>query len=504
LVALMSLSARFGVPASTNCVLATLCVVVLPLATFALMRALFPQRRRLVELGAFATSAFSTWPWVFVIKGPCYPNLLGLSLMTAVLAIVVAFCEDDAPIRTRLLPFVLFSAIGLVALVLSHPNTLFTALVFLLAYGSHVIIRALNARKGLSGAKPLMIKALVVGTLWAAVVALWVISYNSPLLKSVLSYHWTENTSILKALISLFSLRLIVGGTQVVTCFLVLFGAIRCIRERQYWMIFTPAFFALCFVACRCGWESIKYWLAAIWYMTPYRFSALISLYCIPIAALGLEAIVQFVTDRPLSAEQSKSKVVARLWQPRTVLVIVFLLAIMPNVRIPVVNKKIETSFGRVSDSIHKIYAKKPEKVYSKAEVSFVDEAMEVIPEGALVLNSPNDGSLWAYGVNQLNTYYRNCYAKGQSEDATLIRTKLDEYATNEEVQEAVEHTGAQYVLLLDKGVTYKDGVWIPQYTKKQSKNWEGIDAIADDTPGFALVLEKDDDLRLYKIVGPE
>ena len=503
LVALVCKSTGFYVPAATNCVLVAMCTVVWPLASYAFLRALFPQRRRLVELGAFVTSMFSTWPWVFVIKGPCYPNLLGLCLMTMLLAVIVAFREYGGSTRMRWVSLGAFCAMGLAALTLSHPNTLFSAVVFCTAYGSHAIITTLNASLSYSRLRLLMMKILAVGLLWVIVVTFWLYCYSNPLFNGVLGYHWTENTSIIKALISFFSLRLIVGGTQVVVCFIVLFGVIRCLRQRQFWLLFPPAFFALCFVACRCGWEGIKYWLAAIWYMTPYRFSALISIFCIPIAVIGFDSVIQFVTDRPLTSKiKSNNKALTRFCQPQTILVILFVLAVLPNIYIPFVHKKIETSFGRVSDSIHKIYATSPEKVYSAKEVEFVNEAMEAIPEGALVLNSPNDGSMWAYGVNQLNTYFRNRNASNQSDTAILIRTKLNEYAINEKVREAVKQTEAEYVLLLDKGIPYEEGVWIPQYKKGQVQSWKGIDAINDDTPGFEVVLSEDDDLRLYKMTA--
>ena len=77
------------------------------------------------------------------------------------------------------------------------------------------------------------------------------------------------------------------------------------------------------------------------------------------------------------------------------------------------------------------------------------------------------------------------------------IRTKLANYETDADVQKAVEDTGAKYVLQLDQGVAYEEGVWLPQYSDPEP--WKGIDDIRDDTPGFKVVLSEGD-MRLYEI----
>ena len=138
--------------------------------------------------------------------------------------------------------------------------------------------------------------------------------------------------------------------------------------------------------------------------------------------------------------------------------------------------------------------------IYSGWESDFVSEAAEITGDD-LVLNMPHDGSLWAYGVNGMNTYFRSVKLKEQNDDAVLIREKLAEYAKNDEVQAVVKRTGAKYVMLLDKDIPYEDGLWLQQYTEKAVGQWSGLSDVDDDTPGFELVLSKDDDMRLYRIV---
>ena len=79
---------------------------------------------------------------------------------------------------------------------------------------------------------------------------------------------------------------------------------------------------------------------------------------------------------------------------------------------------------------------------------------------------------------------------------SALIRERLNELASNEDVQEAVRESGAEYVLLLDQGNVEAQPKRDSKYREKQ---WVGLESITDDTPGFSVVLG-DDDMRLYRI----
>ena len=102
--------------------------------------------------------------------------------------------------------------------------------------------------------------------------------------------------------------------------------------------------------------------------------------------------------------------------------------------------------------------------------------------------------------MDGLNVYYRYLRTYGgddETGESKLIRTRLDELASNDEVREAVRNVGGSYVLQLDQG----KGEASPRlFTYENGKNWQGLESIDDDTPGFEVVLARDD-MRLYKIV---
>lgn len=76
-------------------------------------------------------------------------------------------------------------------------------------------------------------------------------------------------------------------------------------------------------------------------------------------------------------------------------------------------------------DRIAREYSTTRDHVYSTKEKDFVNRAMEMIPDGSLVINSPEDGSLFAYGVNGINTYFRHPTTGSLTDDANMIREGL-------------------------------------------------------------------------------
>ena len=510
LAALTCLLANTSVPIATNALVVTLADTVFPLGMFLLLQSLFPGERRTITVGAIITSGFSTWPWVYVIKGPRYPNMLGICLLVSVLAVIVRYIEEKQAIR-RSTPFVAFCFLSFFVLAVAHPNTLFTAYVMLAPYGAHVILRALSKRH-------IALRSLSLALFWAVIVGFWYLLYQLPFFSSVLGYRWSENVGLLRALSSLLALRLVVSNAQIAMCVACLFGVFACIHKKRLWLLAAPTFFSICFVATRMGWETIKYWLAGVWYQSPDRFTANITICTIPIASLGMSTLVNLVEKRigakSVTSQGSHMRTASGSKASSPALIAVLTVAVfclvnyLPSFTIPVGDGiLVDTSYGYTIKFMARKVSTGEDQVYSLVENDFVEQAKEVIPDDALVLNQPNDGSMYAYGANELKTYYRSTRGDAaQTDDAKNIRLHLDEYATNPDVRNAVERTGAKYLLLLDKGATLTEedkGRWIYQYrTEKAWEQWEGINKIDDDTPGFEVVLAEGDEMRLYRIVG--
>ena len=133
-------------------------------------------------------------------------------------------------------------------------------------------------------------------------------------------------------------------------------------------------------------------------------------------------------------------------------------------------------------------------------ELEFSKKAIATIPEGSLIINEPNDGSGFLYSLFGANLYYRKFdlpSLEGEREDSQVIRFNLSNYSSDTQVQEAVDNIDAKYVILLDQGEN--DGEERQRFWSYYPEQWTGIEGISDDTPGFTIILAKDD-MRLYKI----
>lgn len=169
------------------------------------------------------------------------------------------------------------------------------------------------------------------------------------------------------------------------------------------------------------------------------------------------------------------------------------------------------SAFGYMHALVAQGYTMQEEQVYSAPEHEFVEKVKKAIPDGALVINQPHDGSVFAYGLDGLNTYYRHIDLSTETPESLIVRSRLKDASNDEEVRRILDDLGASYVLQLDagegpsesegSGSPEKDGqsVWLLQTNEDNWGDFSGINQITDETPGFEVVLA-DGDMRLYKI----
>ena len=94
---------------------------------------------------------------------------------------------------------------------------------------------------------------------------------------------------------------------------------------------------------------------------------------------------------------------------------------------------------------------------------------------------------------------YRRCSNTGSSNNehaAETLRTELRNVSTSNEVQQTLRELDARYLLLLDTPRTEESAVTSMRYNPD---DWQGIESINENTPGFKLLLSEGD-MQLYEI----
>lgn len=485
-----------SVALASNAMTLVVCAVVLPVGLLFMLRQLFSGKEEYVVVasGAIVAVAFCAFPWGFVVRGQLLPNLLSFALIPGAMGLLVAMVQQCRGRGSRA-PLALSFVVCVVAVAIAQPNGAFTLGIWAVAFGIGVLLCPMGEA---SHTRPGTKRIALAAALLAGACLGWVALYCAPPLQSVVSYTWEAFLSPVQAVLAggmfMFSER---TGIQPFLALLVLIGLVRTCKDRRYlWL--TAAFllaFAIWFIGVTTE-GAVKHLLAGFWYTDYYRTGAMAALFAIPLAAMGFAWLFE-------GLKTQLEKRLGGCGATRAVSIsVAALLALMLAVQFFPLHTKVGDSDIRAGlMAVHKQVKQRYswEKYFTGEEDAFVKKCMEAIPEGAVVANFPNDGSCYAYGIEGLNTFFRrsspDAYV-GSEETGRLIRTALSSVSTSQTVWNAVRESGVQYVLLLDCGSGEGRTVSKLRY---EDADWEGIETINDETPGFTPVLSEGD-MRLYRI----
>lgn len=492
-VALTTQILQTPITTNINAVNAVFISAIYPSSVFFLLYSLFKNDNLLLVCGSIIALGFTAFPWSFFLKGPLISNFASFCLMPLVLAAFILFVQKRIW-KISLFTFLITAFISFVSLALTQTNALFSVFIFVVCFLISYLYK-FPYKIPLLQRKKYLITACVI----ICAIICWIISYKLPFLQSVVSFSWEKDLSLTDALFNLGTLSLSASTPQFLLMTAVLFGFIYLISKKEIWLLVPVLFMAIGYLECRCGSGFVKHFLVGFWYTDPYRLAGNVTIFLTPVAAAGVRLIIcilQTITDQALNVLRLNT---SRKLIPLVTIILFATINYYPNYLYPKSNQIVQTPFGIIYQQMENIFNTSKEQVYSSDEQRFVNKALSVIPENSIVINQPNDGSVFSYGINSLNTYYRfiSINPSNETPESKLIRTSLYNYVTDKEVQQAVQSIGAKYVLLLDQGREWDDMPKLPQ--SKSSENWIGIDSIDDSTPGFKVVLAEGD-MRLYEI----
>lgn len=495
LAALAASASGVNAPVAINATLFMFLAITVPTSMYLLLRTLTTKKGILI-CGAFIALAFGGFPWRLLTFGPLFPNFTSFALVPASMATFILACTSNKAIE-RVKYGALF-AIGLIALTLLQTNAVFTVGAFLVPYCCALVWRTLRKRS--------LLQAVIgIAILLIAVAAIWLGFFYSPLLEGVVSYPWAPFGSIRQEVMNILFVSYDQSPAQPLLGIFVLCGVTFClVRKENRWLVGTYAIACvMCIAAAVCSgfWRSL---IIGFWYTDTCRIVAMASLAAAPLAAYGLYVTLQLLLRLWESAAKRANGLSIRLtYRKAIILACVFAILFYPNFTF---NGRgdVETALGAFENSWYETNHNQGASVLTEEEGEFLDKASAIVGNDALVVNKPDDGSVWAYAAYDLDAFYRKTGLTDYDNDTAIskaLRLRLNEYANNEDVQEAVQQSGAQYVLLLDQGIDDPEYVaeryWFDHYAPGL---WMGLDSITDDTPGFEVVLSEGD-MRLYRII---
>ena len=471
---------------ATNAMVFVVCVFVLPIGVLYLLRQLFPDNKLALYAGSLFSVAFCGYPWGFVVFGQLLSNLLSFALIPGALGLLIGGLNVSGSSKSG---FAVAYACSVISVALAQPNGAFTLGIWSVAFAVS-FLWGRNSDGRCSAKRAAIILCLVA-------CAAWVLLFIAPPLQGVVTYSWKSTLSVPKAIVAgllfMFTNR---EGVQPFLTVLVLLGIAKTLKDRRLRWLSVSYIAAFSFYVIDVATDGfVKQLLTGFWYTDYYRTGAMTALFAIPLAVLGFAWLVKLGTSLLGKMRLGRQ---GSCGSRAMAVVLVVLLAVCQFA--PVL-----FAFGKtdVRPGLMKIHAEVSsryswEKGLTSEEDAFVKRVMSIAGRDCVV-NVPSDGSCWSYGVEGINALFRRSAMAGPSGSepyATVLRTKLCDYAASDEVREAVEKTGARYVMLLDEKSCDDRTVVKLRY---KEEDWVGIESITQDTPGFTLVLSEGD-MRLYRI----
>lgn len=492
---LTAITASFGssaIPTAINAFNFLLVGFVIPTSVYLLMETVFHEDKRIVFAGAFTTFLCNTFPWNYVCNGPLYALLIGWALLPISMALFASFCSSKT-LRSLTHLFVAFCASCLV-LVVAHPSVIFAGIAILTPLGCYSAFSAMRSH-GFSRVSSCAVAIIF----FFAVYSLWNYCFKSPLFAGVVNFSWTAPLTISIAFSNAFVGSLSSAHSpQFLLMFLVMLGFLFVIRKPRYrWLAFSLCIAAfICIVS-----EGVDgYWrhfFCGFWYNDWNRLTGLYGFMLAFLAAPGLASFLQ--ASSTLYEYYSNDETSCNL-SHFYLCVCSFLLIIVMLPSFSIQDGIYVTPFGYVRNRLFE-YNDLSENAYcyDSDEIAFTDKVKKIVGDSR-VLNYPYDGSCFAYAISDLNIVNRSWWVDDldESHPTALMRMKIDQVATDENVRRACAQEDVSYILILDYGHMFGDGVF--NYTHRVPQAWTGITSVTDSTPGMELMLSEGD-MRLYKII---
>jgi hypothetical protein len=482
LVSLVVMSGGFGIPVAVNMVSAVIGLVVWPASCLLLVRQIIGRSATGMAITGVVSIAFTAFPWDLLGFGVLWPNLLGMSLVPASLALVISVtgqAREDAIGKGRAW---LMMPVALVAGGLAHPNAIFTVIALsLFPIGIALFLRARRLRG--EGRQWRGIAECVLAVV--VFMAIWYWAAHSPIFAAVRRFHWrpfdTPARAVGEALFQSMN-----GYDALWVLALVTFGGVLLCRRYAplRWVVGGFAVTAVLYVIAAAFNRPDTQKFTGFWYNDPHRLSAMLPITAVPLAVAALmylgKRLAVFLQRSPRLPELLRG----RAFASSTLIVIVLLGLVTKGFYI-----------GNHATVVQTLYVKPASspslEVVDPAEQAFFARVKQIVPPDAVVANNPWDGSplLWALADRRVLFPHMG---SSTTADQEYLAQNLNSAEVDPRACQIANTLHVQYLLIGDHLFWPWD---------KRTQNYPGM-ADPGHQQGFQLVASAGDKLRLYQITA--
>lgn len=425
------------IPVAVNIVTLLTAVLIWPVGLAWLVQQV--TRSRVVAGAAAALSgALLTFPMLMIQWGVLYPYLLSVALLPVAIALVVSVPEwvrGRGPVANGtkgaiLAGIALAGVLGAIAF--AQPATLLAwliaALAFSAAWAAPRAWRARSARRwvllgGLLGV------ALIAGLIWFT------------LSRSTTGAHWPPFRSRPSAVVDVLLNGQVMLPFAIAVSVLAVIGLVVAVKQTSLrWLVLTWAAFAGLYVlVASVGNPWLRQWALGAWYADPYRIAALAPVVVIPLASIGLVAIVGLAA-RALNRDSWVAGVSVGI----AAVVAAIGVLIAPVVLMPKVfeNEWDDESRYEIND----------ESWLSSDERVLLERLSESVSPDTRVIGNPSTGSGFGYVLGGVDVFPRT-WSHPRTDTWVTIQNGLRDVANSPDVCAALDaYGGSEYVLDFGEG----------------------------------------------------
>lgn len=500
IASLTMLSSGADIPLAANAVTVAATVVLWPLSCLLLVRQLFGRNLAALAIAGTLSIGFTAFPWDLLGFGVLWPNLLGMSIAPALLALVITltrWAREDTIGTGRAW---LAMAVGLVAAGFAHPNVLFSLVVLaLFPVAARVAATAWRLR---GDGRPMQGLALAVGFV-AFFSAAWWWAATTPKFASTRDQKWppfeTPANAVGDALLNATHRHEALWLLSIV----VVLGIFAARRMPVLWLVVaghvTTSFLYLLTASIN-RMDTQKF--TGYWYNDAHRLAAMLPITGVPLAVAGIVFLAGKIVAGVSARSEARSETETLSEEPSGAEPRLRRLAGVPGLKsagtvaIALTLVLVVATGGlypddRVRRVIISYDPPRPGSVLVTKDMrEFFDRIAKEIPADSVVAGNPFEGSslLWALENRKvLFPHFRNT----TSEQQDLIAMHLDDLTREPEVCEAVDELNVDYLLI--GGAEFR----------KSDTKWKYYAGLSDPygLPGFELVDESGPS-KLYKITG--
>lgn len=449
------------IPLVANMLSLLIAAVVWPLGIAFFAHVVSRGDQTITTLAAALSSGLMAFPQLMFEWGVLYPYALSLAIVPVVAALTINGIRSGLAARpgNRLrsaLGFLVSAVVGVGGIALSQPSSLLVWALLVLLWGTGFAVRH---RGRLSGAA----RAVTVGLLsggWMALAGVWAaLAYLAgPVL-------WRSYRGVLGALGDVLMNSHSLLPPALAMSVLLAVGLIVAVRDVTVrWLAIGWALFSVLYVvSVGTDLPLIKRLLTGPWYGDSFRLAAIVPVVVVPLAAIGLAALL-----RALRSRVGVPQRIALLGAIAVIGVVgVLAVAASPVVLLRVADETDQQSRYTLNDRSY----------LSEDEYALLRRLDELVPEDALLIGNPSTGVAFAYVLGDRDIVPRT-WAPPQSEAWARIALDLRDAGGEPAVCDALAaYGGPGYVLDFGPGDTGPGQYMMPGMTDFEGR--PGFDEVA-------------------------